>query len=220
MIYNIAALFCGLVGKMYDDLSDNKRLSKFKSEYLMELLKGFHYVAFVPLSLIEPIFLIIFYLADILNHIGNKHAFSKPYEKSLFLSFGLLFLFTDYKKLQQLPFLDYIICIFFFLGMLIEPIIVNEDVSILKLCMRIYFLFCYIFISFFICSKSIMYTLLYCMGYFFVSICVQYYSLFIHKAGKKGYKYKKMSIIKIIWYITKKFIKRCKKIITTSLFLS
>jgi hypothetical protein len=44
--YYIAAFLGGLVAKMYDDISDNEKLIQYKSEFILELLKGLHYIFF------------------------------------------------------------------------------------------------------------------------------------------------------------------------------
>lgn len=88
----------GFVCKLYDDLNDNKCLSVFKNDILMEMLKGLHYISFTLTSLEEPLFFCFHYFANYLHSLNNKKAFNKPYENSVIFSFLLLIFVIDFKK--------------------------------------------------------------------------------------------------------------------------
>ena len=48
----------GFVNKLYDDLVDNKCLKPYKNKFVMELLKGLHYITLTAVSLQNPLFFI------------------------------------------------------------------------------------------------------------------------------------------------------------------
>ena len=100
MSVSFAALLAGVSCKLYDDLHDNEKLAKFKNKTLMEFLNGVHYICFTTVSIDNPFWFIFNYIINVAHHLTNDEAFSKPYEKSLFFSFGLLFFFINYKILE------------------------------------------------------------------------------------------------------------------------
>ena len=76
--------------KLYDDLVDNKCLKPYKNKFIMELLKGLHYITFTSVGLQDPLFFIIHYCVNIFNFFGGKNSWENPYENSLFYSFFIL----------------------------------------------------------------------------------------------------------------------------------
>jgi Skp family chaperone for outer membrane proteins len=181
--YYIASFIAGLVAKMYDDISDNEKLYKFKNEFLLELLKGIHYIFFTIISLKEPFFLLISLLANVLNLLSNYQAFNKPYEFSL-VSLFLLVFFIDYTNVNFINYINVIKkCIYFCLALFLEPYFIKEEVSVMKLCVRTIVLIYCIFFSLFLDSNEPfdIYLLFYIIGYILFSVIVQFYSLYIHK---------------------------------------
>ena len=98
--YYIAAFLGGIVAKMYDDIFDNKKLEKYKSEFILELLKGLHYIFFTIISLKAPFFFIIMTIVGMLSYISCKNEWNNSYEKSLLITFSILLLFIDYKDIN------------------------------------------------------------------------------------------------------------------------
>jgi hypothetical protein len=180
----------GLTAKLYDDLNDNTILQKFYNNTFMEFLKGLHFISFTTISIEEPLFFIISYIANILNYLGNNDAFNEPYENSLLYSFILLFTIINYKKITTICILDNLLMISMFLSMLMEPIIMyyffkNSEFSFQKIIMRSFFLINST-IGFLLCkSKAIKYLFSYCIGYLLFSVIVQYYSLMSVKDVKE-----------------------------------
>jgi hypothetical protein len=179
---SVLSLFGGMSAKLYDDIYDNNNLNKFKNEYFMEFLKGVHFIAFSSISIEDPLFFIVLYIADILNHLANDDAFNSAYEYSLFFSFFLLFFIVDYNKITYISFIDYLLLFLICVNMYTEPIIMkyfvkNSEFSFAKLIIR-----SILFISSIICytigiSKTTQNVYLYFAGYFIISIIVQCYSL-------------------------------------------
>lgn len=178
----ILSFLSGLVAKLYDDLKDNERLLIFKNDFLMELLKGLHYIFFTLISSVEPTFFIIEYIANFINSLGNSDAWKNPYEKSLLFSFLTLFLVIDYNKIISLNKYDYFLITLFFLFMFLEPMYITEEYSFYKLIIRSFFVLLSLFAStlFILFSDVTVCICLYGSGYFFSSIFAQYYSLFIY----------------------------------------
>ena len=183
----------GLSAKAYDDLTDNYKLKHFRNDTFEEFLKGIHYISFTGVSISDPMFFYINYIANVLNHLGNKDAYSKSYEYSLLLSFPLLF-FIIYQstKISRPSFLEYIIFIIFFLSMYLEPILGRVfferpdefspgEFSRGKLFTRIIIVLASILFIIFDVSRTVSNMYSYVAGYLGLSVIVQYYSLYINK---------------------------------------
>ena len=132
----------GLSAKLYDDLGDNSLLHQFKNNILMEYLKGIHYMSTTVLSIEDPLFFCIFYLANYMNYLTNNEAFSNDYEHSLLYSFLLLFFIIDYTKIVKSSIFDYLLLFCFCFTMYVEPLIMKYflqdcEFSYIKLIIRI-----------------------------------------------------------------------------------
>ena len=138
----------GFVNKLYDDLVDNKCLKPYKNKFVMELLKGLHYITLTAVSLQNPLFFILFCSWCLINCLGDLHCWENSYEKSLFFSFLVLFLLIDYKKVKELNIVDYIVMVIIFVTGFIEPLFIRCEVSLLKLIIRLAFVFTSTFIIF------------------------------------------------------------------------
>ena len=101
-VLDIIALIGGISAKLYDDFEDNIYFTKFKNNlFLMELLKGLHYISFMCIGMTDNLWYILVYLGNILNAIMNKNGFSNPYEHSVIYTFLLgLFYYYCIKKEQ------------------------------------------------------------------------------------------------------------------------
>jgi len=182
MSVSFAALLAGFSCKLYDDLDDNEALAFFKNETLMEFLKGVHYICFTTVSLDNSLWFIFNYIVNVGHHLTNKEAFSKPYERSLFFSFGILFLFINYRNIETITGFEYLILFLGLCGFLIEPLFNKSECSLNKLIHRCCFVLCFIILLFIPnMSNIIRYAFLYAIGYFLLSVFVQYYSLFVYK---------------------------------------
>jgi hypothetical protein len=181
----LISLLAGASCKLYDDLNDNSLLYKFKNNFIMEFLKGIHFITFSSISIDDPLFFIIWYIANIFNYLGNNDAWESDYEKSLFYSFLLLFLIIDYTKISSNYSIYDILtmsCTVIILG--IERIIMqyvvknNEEVSYEKLILRtLSIIFNLLFNYFCIENKTSQNIIFYSIGYLSVNVLIQYYSL-------------------------------------------
>ena len=176
MSVSFAALLAGFSCKLYDDLDDNETLVRFKNETLMEFLKGVHYICFTTVSLDSPFWFIFNYIINVAHHLTNDEAFSKPYEKSLFFSFGLLFLLINYTNIESLQWFEYLILFGILCTMFMEPIFIKSDYSLIKLihrtsCVLYLILLLFIFPNM---SNTLRYTCLYFIGYHLFSSMVYY----------------------------------------------
>ena len=187
----ISAFFAGVVCKMYDDLVDNPTLQKYKTEFLLELLKGFHYILTAFVSINDPCSFVFMYLGCVLYMCSEKESFNNPYEHSVLYSFLILFALIDYNcfrlsKLHELFAMFSIIIISSFY----EPNITTQEYSLLKLIIRINIvlgLLTIIYLNWCVLWNN---YLMYFLGYFFISVIIQCYSL-LHKKEKKKNKKKK-----------------------------
>jgi hypothetical protein len=190
----ISAFCAGVVCKMHDDLVDNPKLQKYKTEFLLELLKGLHYILFTFVSIKDPIFFITLCLTCVMYMISDKKAFHNPYEHSVLYSFLILFALIEYKYFtllncyKLLPMtIIIIVCAFFELN------INKEEYSFLKLIIRMNGLMFFLIVLYFNSSVLVKNYSIYCIGYAGVSIITQSYSLF-SKNKKKNIKHRKKNI--------------------------
>jgi Skp family chaperone for outer membrane proteins len=183
---SLIALLAGAVAKLYDDLEDNNFLQKFRNSTLMEFLKGLHYISFTTLSIEEPMFFVLNYLYNIVHSFGNKEGYSQPYEHSLLYSFLLLFIIIDYKKITSFCLIDKLIILAGILMSGLEPLVFNFDskdseYSFGKMKGRIITMILQIIICYFSISNTTKYITSYIIGYLFISVLVQLYSLRMEK---------------------------------------
>ena len=102
VIIDIFSFIGGFSAKLYDDIEDNVYFSDFKkNNFLMELLKGLHYVSFMTVGMTDNLFYFISYIANLFNLIGNNHAYSNPYEHSLIYTFSVGLLALNYTKIYN-----------------------------------------------------------------------------------------------------------------------
>ena len=184
----ISAFFAGAVCKMYDDLVDNPKLQKYKTEFLLELLKGLHYILFTSVSINDPIYFCGCYLTCLTNSICDKKAFENEYEYSLLYSFLIMFLLIDYNY----PFLSIFYELFglifaLLIGVMIEVKVSKKECSFWKLIMRIIGLCIFSFLYLNV-SSSFKNSIGYIIGYLSVSVMIQFYSLFLISEKKENKK--------------------------------
>ena len=181
-MYVLLSLLAGISCKAYDDLYDNDLLKLFKNDTLMEFLKGIHYISFITISIDDPIFFIISYIANFLNYSTNNDAYKEPYEHSLLYSFMLLFIIISQKNFTNLELIDYLLLLCMCGCMFFEPlvskfILENKEFSYNKLINRtigLLFAICLFFLG---NSKTTRNIFAYSIGYLLLSVIVQYYSI-------------------------------------------
>jgi hypothetical protein len=181
MEYLISSFLGGSACKIYDDFNDNPNFLNFKKKHeLMEFLKGIHYITFTAVSINDPMFFIINYVANFGHHLTNKYAFADPYEHSLLFSFLVVLLFIKFKKLQSFKKLDIYVFVIITISIIIEPFIVKPvlEVSVEKLLMRFLAIFNILIFLLLDISPSVRFLLLYALGYLLFSVISQYYSLY------------------------------------------
>jgi hypothetical protein len=190
MYYELISLIAGIVCKLYDDIYDNKRFRNYKNnKVLLETLKGLHFITFTIVSIKEPIFFYLNVIINVLHYISNSSSFLKPYENSLFYSLSIIFLLIDYTKIKWTFNITDILLFGSLCNMgFVEPFLIQKEISIYKLIHRIIGVSCLLLALFFVkySSDAITYISIYFIGYFFISILVQYYSLFINKKPTKN----------------------------------
>ena len=159
---------------------------------MTEVLKGLTIISITGLSLKYPLFFLLLFLTVIIQYLFDKTGpYKDPYEKSLLVSMLFMFLFFDYKKLNTNKFYETIhifskplnvlvLTIFAIIAYSIfECYMMKQEVSHKKLYTRIILLIqCIITINIFSGSvDGIKILCYYLMGYFLISIMVQYKSL-------------------------------------------
>ena len=183
MKYEFLSLFAGICCKLYDDLDDNELLSWLKTPFIMELLKGLHYVSFTCISLHNAAFFYFNYFTNLLHFVFNSIAFSKPYERSLWFTLGLLFFIVNpIDSSFHLCFIDKLYIFSTSSTMLLEPLFCVDDISTYKFIFRSLLIFGNLVIYFLFntqLSDFVKCIIFYAVGYVSVSSIVQYYSLFV-----------------------------------------
>lgn len=179
-MYLIASFMAGLCAKLYDDLTDNPLLTQLSSPLILEYLKGVHYILFTILSLQEPMFWFIIYVANVIHFVINPSSYELPYEKSLLYSALLFFCFIKTFRVDFSA-IDYLFICGFILGVSLEPLITPKEYSLLKLCSRTTLTWGCLFCTLFSSSTIIKFIFLYWAGYFGCSSIVQFYSLYKDK---------------------------------------
>jgi hypothetical protein len=133
----LTAIVAGVSAKLYDDIIDNKYLESFKNETLLEALKGVQFITTTKLSIQDPFFIIVYYIGNFANFIGDNNSFKDPYEKSLLYSYLCIFFLLDYKKIISTSVFQYIIIVMFIIGMYLESRIYRSECSAFKLLCRL-----------------------------------------------------------------------------------
>ena len=179
---SLISLIGGIACKTYDDLYDNPLLQQYRNETVMEFLKGLHYISFTATSLEDPLFCILFYITGFFYKICSPTSFIENYESSLFYSFGFLLLILNYNKFTNLEWLDIFILLLALVGANMETLVsyyLNNDAeySFTKLFFRTIGVIYSLLFTLFVKSNACKYILYYGIGYYLVSIIVQWYSL-------------------------------------------
>ena len=179
-MYLFIPFISGVSCKIYDDLHDNSNLHRYRNDTVTEFLKGIHYITFTTISIQDPLFFIIFYIANILHSITKPAAYSNSYDRSVLYSFLILFFIIDYNKINNLGFYDILICFFICMAFYTEPLVgyFQTEYSWQKLLFRSLLI---IIIAIIFCmthnSLNTQHILIYCIGYMLCSVLIQWYSL-------------------------------------------
>ena len=176
-MHTLAAFMAGLFCKLYDDFVDNALLTPYSNPVVMEYLKGMHYILVTVLALQQPMFPIVMYVANVLHYFINPSAYSLPYEKSVLYS-GLFFFLILKTFRVEVSKLDCMFLLFFLAGHAADPILLTQDVSLFKMCVRFCWLVCCLFYTLVSSSQLVQICYMYFAGYFGVSVVVQAYSLY------------------------------------------
>ena len=185
-VIDIFSFIGGLSAKLYDDIEDNKHLLILKKNtFLLELLKGLHYISFTAVGMSDNLFYLVSYIANCLNLLANNDAYAKPYEHSLTYSFTIGLFLLNYKKICESIksiysynfYIEIFAILFFLTFMFIEPLLVNSEISLMKLCFRISSSFICLFFYFLCQFPTNKYIFLYSFGYLSFSTLMQYISL-------------------------------------------
>ena len=182
MKYELMAFFAGVCCKLGDDLNDNQLLLSFNTPFIIELLKGFHYILFTSVSLDDCLFFYLAYYVNYIHFMFNHEAFSGPYESSLFFTYSILFFIINQSQMfVDFNSYDFMCVLMAFLISGAEHFICSDEVSIQKLIFRtglVVVILATLWVSW-INSKALTYLSCHVIGYATVSSIVQFYSLFI-----------------------------------------
>jgi hypothetical protein len=174
----IIPLLGGISAKLYDDIIDEKIEV---NDIIKECLKGVQWMILAILSVNDFNFILIFYVMNVLNYIGNPSAFSGSYEFSLLLMVPLLFV-LNFDTIHSFHYIDILIIISFFIVFFVEPILIPNNVSYTKLIFRsigtLFLILYFLWRDYLQISPSIMKINNYLIGYGTVSVMFQIYSLY------------------------------------------
>lgn len=205
-MYDLLSFIAGSSVKIYDDINDMPIYEKYKNNiFLLELLKGIHYILLTILAINNNYTFIFIYFLNVIHSLSNKIGYSEPYEHSVFYSFILIFLVIDYKKIMtdintfysdftndnKLNVFNnifnnasigiFIFLIIIFIGGYLENLICSEEYSIKKIFIRtgglILFIYSYLFFNLNFLNNTFMYTI----GYLFCSLISQINAIFYLK---------------------------------------
>jgi hypothetical protein len=185
LFYHLIAIIAGIFCKLYDDFEDNNYFIDFKNnKFLMEFLKGMHYILFTPLTLYNNLFYLLVVSIILFAYNGDNSSFNNPYEKSLLQSYLLIFLLIDYKKLFNelttsfnLYILDSLLLLLMGVGSFIESKIITNEVGLIKMLGR-YNVCLLCFLAYYFCNtETIKIMACYSFGYCVSSAYIQYMTL-------------------------------------------
>ena len=184
MKYELMCLLAGVSCKLHDDLEDNDMLCHLKTPFILELLKGFHYILFTCVSLEESLFFYTNFYVNYVHLLVNRVAFTRPYEMSLCFTYGILFFIVNKSQMfLNFNLYDFMSVFTSLLVAGVEHFLCPEEVSFKKLIMRSGLTIAIVstlWLSW-IESKSITYFCYYVLGYGVTSVIIQCYSLFVEK---------------------------------------
>jgi hypothetical protein len=169
----IVAIIAGAAAKVYDDGIDGGIIKDETHKKILETLQCYLLGA---LSMNNFTFSLVNLVINLLNHLTNKEAFANPYEFSL-LAVYPIFLFLSFGTRDYLTRGDLIIFLILSLSMFFEPLLITEDKSPRKFIIRL-FLFLEVCLIAYLdlgLSSGIYLTILYFLGYFFISTLYQGY---------------------------------------------
>jgi len=197
---------CGAVAKTYDDLTDNYRLHKFSNPILLEVLKGTFMLTLTFTSIFNPLWGLMMWMLNFGIMLLEPSSYELPYEKSLYITYGVLFMFINYDKLfEQINELyssfyeGSATVVFFFLAIITETTIrktillpifpqyvkdnfnIEKEVSLFKITETSYAVLTLVFLLNNIHNISSKLFMSWILGYMGVRLCVQLYSLFVYK---------------------------------------
>ena len=169
----IAAIIAGAAAKVYDDGVDDSIITDETHKKILETLQCYLLGA---LSMNNFTFSLVNMVINLLNHLANKEAFATPYEYSL-LAVYPIFLFLSFGTRSYLTRGDLIIFIILSVSIFFEPLLITEDKSPRKFIIRLVFFleFCLLAYLDLGLSSGIYLTILYAVGYFFISSLYQGY---------------------------------------------
>ena len=191
--YILVSILAGVFTKLYDDINDNELLIEYKkNKFLTEILKGLTIISITGLSLQYPLYFLTLFLVVIVQYFVDKTGpYKDPYEKSLLVSMLFMFLLFDYKKLKMNKLWNSIqdfstsrntivLVIIAIIGFSIfEGRMMKQEVSYAKLYTRIILIIYCMFVIYVLPETfdGIKLLCYYLIGYFTVSIIIQYNSL-------------------------------------------
>ena len=196
----------GVLAKIYDDLTDNYRLHKFSNPMRIEIVKNMFFVTFTFTSIFSPLWYVIMWVWNFLLMLCEPLSYELTFERSLYITSGLVFLFINYDKLfEQMnelfsslyyarSFFLFVIITIVFETILRKIILlpgvpqwvrthcnIEKEVSVFKLVESVYAIVSLSIM--FYCINNIVSKLfmIWMTGYACIRICSQVYSLFVYK---------------------------------------
>jgi hypothetical protein len=175
----------GATAKLYDDLIDNDMLQEGLVKRIIYLITT---TTLTAVSYNDFIYSTISYIMNVANYLANPDTWEENDWKALFYIYPL-FLVSSFRFFTMPTLLDIGIIIFctFILG--IEPLIIDEEFSVLKLISRI-IIVCNTILAYFLMqpyvSPGIQKVQMYIIGYAIVSILFQIYFLYIERKEVEG----------------------------------
>jgi len=139
----------------------------------------------LSVGMTDNLFYFILYLGNLLHSFKNKDAFSNPYEHSLMYSFSFGLLLLNYSKMYETitslnlynSSIEIFGLLFFLCCISIEPFLINSEISLFKLCVRMSLSLVCLFLYFVCQFPTNEYIFLYSFGYMLCSTIVQYICL-------------------------------------------
>jgi hypothetical protein len=197
---------CGAVAKIYDDLTDNYRLHQFSNPTLLEVLKGTFMLTFTFTSIFNPLWFAMLCIFNYLSMFVEPLSYELTYERSLYITSSLLFLFINYDKLfEQMNELysstreGIVFLIFFISTIVFENILrkivllpgvpqwvrthcnIKRETSFFKLAETVYAIVSLHIYMYYINNTVSKLYMIWIYGYAIIRLFTQIYSLFVYK---------------------------------------
>jgi hypothetical protein len=176
----------GASAKLYDDLIDNKMIGDNLLKHIIYLITM---ATLSAISYKDFLFSIVLLIVNFGNHIANPDGFADNEWKALLYVYPL-FVLSALGSITMPSLLEVGVLFFSFIIFTMEPLIIDEEFSVLKLITRL-ILLCGNIISYILMKDYVSFSIqkvqFTFIGYVLVSVLSQIYLLYVERQEIEGY---------------------------------